>query len=77
MEKEQRSNVEFIPQFEKSFLLPKYWGAWVGVGTMVAMAYLPVRLEIRSLLPLGAGLENSQVEHDVVQELTCCTAFQN
>ena len=53
MEKEQRSNVEFIPQFEKSFLLPKYWGAWLGVGTMVAMAYLPVRVRDPILATVG------------------------
>ena len=27
----KKNNIEFIPKFEKSFLLPRYWGAWLGV----------------------------------------------
>ena len=27
----KKNNIEFIPKFEKSFLLPRYWGAWFGV----------------------------------------------
>ncbi|MDM9531483.1 hypothetical protein QU628_29500, partial [Klebsiella pneumoniae] len=23
----KKNNIEFIPKFEKSFLLPRYWGA--------------------------------------------------
>ncbi|SQC71349.1 lipid A biosynthesis (KDO) 2-(lauroyl)-lipid IVA acyltransferase [Klebsiella pneumoniae] len=26
----KKNNIEFIPKFEKSFLLPRYWGAWLG-----------------------------------------------
>jgi murein DD-endopeptidase MepM/ murein hydrolase activator NlpD len=27
----EKNNIEFIPKFEKSFLPPRYWGAWLGV----------------------------------------------
>ncbi len=28
MQNEKKSNVEFIPQFQKAFLYPRYWGVW-------------------------------------------------
>jgi hypothetical protein len=27
----EKNNIEFIPEFEKSFRHPRYWGAWLGV----------------------------------------------
>lgn len=53
MAQEQRSKSEFIPEFEKGFLLPRYWGVWAGVGVMAAMAYLPAR--VRDPILAGAG----------------------
>lgn len=44
MQKKQRSNVEFIPVFKRSFFLPKYWGVWLGVGVMLLLAYVPVKV---------------------------------
>lgn len=40
----KKSNIEFIPVFQKSFLLPKYWGAWLGIGAFAGMALLPPAL---------------------------------
>lgn len=40
----KKSNTEFIPVFQKSFLLPKYWGAWLGIGAFAGMALLPPAL---------------------------------
>ncbi|AUX93763.1 lauroyl-Kdo(2)-lipid IV(A) myristoyltransferase [Mixta gaviniae] len=40
----KKSNTEFIPVFQKSFLLPKYWGAWLGIGAFAGMALLPPSL---------------------------------
>ncbi|AIX73443.1 lauroyl-Kdo(2)-lipid IV(A) myristoyltransferase [Mixta calida] len=40
----KKSNIEFIPVFQKSFLLPKYWGAWLGIGAFAGMALLPPTL---------------------------------
>ena len=27
----QKNNIEYIPEFEKSFRHPRNWGAWLGV----------------------------------------------
>ncbi|MBW7983306.1 lauroyl-Kdo(2)-lipid IV(A) myristoyltransferase [Enterobacillus tribolii] len=50
---EKRTQVEFLPKFEKSFFLPRYWGTWLGVGGMALMAYLPGR--VRDPILAGAG----------------------
>ena len=52
-EKEKRSIVEFIPQFQKAFYYPRYWGVWLGVGAMAAMAYLPAKVRDPILGSLG------------------------
>ncbi len=48
MEKEQkaekRSNIEFIPQFRKAFLHPRYWGSWLGALAFAGLAWTPPRL---------------------------------
>ncbi|ARJ43405.1 lauroyl-Kdo(2)-lipid IV(A) myristoyltransferase [Pantoea alhagi] len=44
METSKKKNTEFIPVFDKSFLLPKYWGAWLGIGAFGVMAMLPAAL---------------------------------
>lgn len=44
METSKKKNTEFIPVFQKSFLLPKYWGAWLGIGAFAVMAMLPAAL---------------------------------
>lgn len=30
----QKNNSEYIPEFEKSFRYPQYWGAWLGAAAM-------------------------------------------
>ena len=37
----KKNNIEFIPKFEKSFLLPRYWGAWLGVFAFAGIALTP------------------------------------
>lgn len=44
MPSEKKSTVEFIPQFQKAFYHPRYWGVWLGVGAMAAMAYVPAKI---------------------------------
>lgn len=44
MENNKKSQVEFIPIFQKAFLHPKYWGAWLGLGAMAGIAMLPARV---------------------------------
>ena len=41
MEKTKKSHSEFIPEFQKAFLHPKFWGAWLGVGAFAGIAMLP------------------------------------
>ncbi|MFB0710513.1 lipid A biosynthesis (KDO) 2-(lauroyl)-lipid IVA acyltransferase [Buttiauxella noackiae ATCC 51607] len=44
MEKAKKSHSEFIPEFQKAFLHPKFWGAWLGVGAFAGLAMLPPAL---------------------------------
>ncbi|GLR07329.1 lauroyl-Kdo(2)-lipid IV(A) myristoyltransferase [Mixta theicola] len=44
METSKKKHTEFIPVFQKSFLLPEYWGAWLGIGAFAVMAMLPAAL---------------------------------
>ena len=30
----KKNNSEYIPEFDKSFRHPRYWGAWLGVAAM-------------------------------------------
>ncbi|SUH36914.1 lipid A biosynthesis (KDO)2-(lauroyl)-lipid IVA acyltransferase [Salmonella enterica subsp. enterica] len=30
----KKNNSEYIPEFEKSFRYPQYWGAWLGAAAM-------------------------------------------
>lgn len=53
MENRKKSNVEFIPVFQKSFLLPRYWGSWLGVGALAALALVSPRLRDPLLGALG------------------------
>ncbi|CDL35809.1 Lipid A biosynthesis (KDO) 2-(lauroyl)-lipid IVA acyltransferase [Enterobacter hormaechei] len=40
----QKNNIEYIPEFEKSFRHPRNWGAWIGVYAFAGMALLPASL---------------------------------
>lgn len=53
MQKTKKSDVEFIPVFEKSFLKPRYWGSWLAVGAFTAVALVPPRLRDPLLGALG------------------------
>ncbi|GKW06638.1 MULTISPECIES: lauroyl-Kdo(2)-lipid IV(A) myristoyltransferase [Pectobacterium] len=53
MEKEKKSNAEFVPQFQRAFFHPRYWGVWLGVGVMALAAYVPARLRNPVLGGLG------------------------
>jgi hypothetical protein len=39
----QKNNIEYIPEFEKSFRHPRNWGAWLGVYAFAGIALLPAR----------------------------------
>lgn len=40
----KKNNIEYIPEFEKSFRHPRNWGAWIGVYAFAGMALLPASL---------------------------------
>ena len=44
MQNEKKSNSEFIPQFQKAFYHPRYWGVWLGTGLMAGISLVPARL---------------------------------
>ncbi|EKS7811833.1 lauroyl-Kdo(2)-lipid IV(A) myristoyltransferase [Edwardsiella piscicida] len=53
MQQETKSNAEFIPRFRAAFLSPRYWGVWLGIALMAAMAFLPLRLRDRMIGAVG------------------------
>lgn len=40
----KKNNSEYIPEFEKSFRHPRFWGAWLGVYAFAGIAMLPPAL---------------------------------
>lgn len=53
MDNSKKSSNEFIPVFQPSFLLPKYWGNWLAIGACAAMAWVPARVRDPVLGALG------------------------
>jgi len=49
----KKNNSEYIPQFEKEFLLPRYWGAWLGVFALAGVALVPASVRDPLLGKLG------------------------
>ena len=37
----KKKNIEYIPEFHKSFRHPRYWGAWLGVAAIAGIALTP------------------------------------
>ncbi|MDU6411418.1 MAG: lauroyl-Kdo(2)-lipid IV(A) myristoyltransferase [Yersiniaceae bacterium] len=53
MQTENKSTAEFIPQFQKAFYHPRYWGIWLGTGVMAALGYVPPRVRDPLLGKIG------------------------
>ena len=53
MNTEKKSQAEFIPEFEWSFIKPKYWGVWLGAGALIALSYIPAKVRNPVLGKLG------------------------
>lgn len=49
----QKNNSEYIPEFEKSFRHPRYWGAWLGVAAMAGIALTPASFRDPLLAKVG------------------------
>lgn len=53
MENKKKSNIEFIPVFKRSFLLPRHWGSWLAIGACAGLAWLPPGMRDPLLGALG------------------------
>jgi len=53
MQNDKKSVAEYVPQFKKAFLAPKYWGTWLGLGVMIATTYIPARVRDPMLGAVG------------------------
>ncbi len=49
----KKNNIEYIPEFEKSFRHPRNWGAWLGVYAFAGMAMLPASVRDPVLGKIG------------------------
>ncbi len=49
----KKNNSEYIPEFDKSFRHPRYWGAWLGVAAMAGIALTPLHFAILCWPDLG------------------------
>ncbi|XOD70381.1 MAG: lauroyl-Kdo(2)-lipid IV(A) myristoyltransferase [Sodalis sp. (in: enterobacteria)] len=53
MGNKQNRQKEFIPIFKSKFYAPRYWGIWIGIGTIAIAAWIPPRLRNPVLGALG------------------------
>lgn len=70
----KKNNIEFIPKFEKSFLLPRYWGAWLGVFAFAGIALTPPSFRDPLLGKLGRLVGRLAKARAAGRRLICCTA---
>ena len=52
----KKNNIEYIPEFEKSFRHPRNWGAWLGVYAFAGMAMLPASVRDPVKLAVWPGV---------------------
>ena len=60
----KKNNSEYIPEFDKSFRHPRYWGAWLGVAAMAGIALTPPKFR-DPILATGKKLTPSCVNQSV------------
>lgn len=53
MTQQKKSANEFIPQFQRAFLHPKYWGSWLGVAAFAGLAITPASIRDPLLGKIG------------------------
>lgn len=53
MQKSNKKRNEFIPAFQWSFLKPRFWGTWAGLGLCAGMALIPAVIRDPVLGKLG------------------------
>ncbi|MFP1559034.1 hypothetical protein ACLB1T_29910 [Escherichia coli] len=49
----KKNNSEYIPEFDKSFRHPRYWGAWLGVAAMAVYRFMLPKFRDPILARLG------------------------
>ncbi|MCC8378764.1 MULTISPECIES: lauroyl-Kdo(2)-lipid IV(A) myristoyltransferase [Xenorhabdus] len=52
-EKDTDSKLGYIPTFHLSYLHPRYWGIWAGVGILAGLAYIPAKWRDPLLAKIG------------------------
>ncbi len=63
----EKNNSEYIPEFDKSFRHPRYWGAWLGVAAMAGIALTPPKFRDPILARLGRFAGRLGKAHAVVR----------
>lgn len=53
MKNKQKGQIEFIPTFKNAFYAPRYWGIWIGIGSIAVISWIPPRLRDPVLGTLG------------------------
>lgn len=49
----KKNNSEYLPEFEREFLHPRYWGAWLGVMAFAGVAMIPPAVRDPLLAKMG------------------------
>ncbi|MDC9588882.1 lauroyl-Kdo(2)-lipid IV(A) myristoyltransferase [Xenorhabdus sp. XENO-10] len=52
-EKDTDSKLGYVPRFHRSYLHPRYWGLWAGVGVLAGLAYIPAKWRDPLLAKIG------------------------
>jgi len=75
----KKNNSEYIPEFEKGFRHPRYWGAWLGVLAFAGVAMVPPSLRDPLLGKLGrlAGKLGKSARRRAQINLLYCFPEQN
>lgn len=63
----KKNNSEYIPEFDKSFRHPRYWGAWLGVAAMAGIALTPPKFRDPILARLDVLPDDWEKAHAVVR----------
>ncbi|MDX7990936.1 lauroyl-Kdo(2)-lipid IV(A) myristoyltransferase [Xenorhabdus littoralis] len=55
MNKDKDTDIKsgYTPKFHRSYLHPRYWGLWAGVGVLAGLAYIPVKWRDPFLAKIG------------------------
>lgn len=68
------ARVGYEPHFSWSYLLPKYWGVWLGILALLILAFVPFRLRDKFAAKLGVmiGRKAKKPRHKARVNLQYC-----